>query len=157
MPYPYASGLFYPCTVQAAIDGLAKNRSIFGKKREGPSRPLLARRRDGGAKKTSATDFAAGRVGSPDVIHFDAIQWTCTFPAPDVGPSPTQERAHRFVWSHLLVTISEIAQAIQIVGEQLSIARQNVSTTESALERPNYVVSLTRFVDVFVPLPLKLT
>ena len=57
----------------------------------------------------------------------------------------------------LLVTISEIAQAIQIVGEQLSIARQNVSTTESALERPNYVVSLTRFVDVFVPLPLKLT
>ena len=51
------------------------------------------------------------------------------------------------------MTISEIAQAIQIVGEQLSIARQNVSTTESALERPNYVVSLTRFVDVFVPLP----
>ena len=100
MPYPYASGLFYPCTVQAAIDGLAKNRSIFGKKREGPSRLLLARRIDGVAKKTSATDFAAGRVGSPDVIHFDAIQWTCTFPAPDVGPSPTQELAHRFVWSH---------------------------------------------------------
>src|SRR5580700_5453053 len=53
------------------------------------------------------------------------------------------------------MVVTEFAQTAHIAGQPVAVPRQEITTGENSIDGSNHDVNMTRFISIFVPVPLE--